>query len=164
MADVPDLGDRGDCEPPVPEVVGKYMRAKVVASLRSVAAAERDNAAGDEDDFEEGLGDDLSVCCHGRAAGPEVHYFISLVYHLITSCPLHASCIEAIPACPEASRLGCSCSFATLVTWTSDARIEAPTIAAATTVQGAFPNDVNFIELDFRISASRNNQRVGASD
>lgn len=58
----------------MPEVVGKYMRATVVASLRAVAAKEKEDAASDEEEYEEGIGDDLSVCCHGRAAGPEVQY------------------------------------------------------------------------------------------
>lgn len=73
---LPGLADRGDCEPPVPEVVGKYMRATVVASLRAVAAKEKEDAAADEEEYEEGLGDDLSVCCHGRAAGPTVRSFL----------------------------------------------------------------------------------------
>ncbi len=63
---------RGDCEPPVPEVVGKYMRAKVVASLKVVAAKEKEDAAAEDEDYEEGVADDLSVCCHGRSAAPEV--------------------------------------------------------------------------------------------
>ncbi|CAL8469167.1 g8708 [Coccomyxa elongata] len=63
---------RGDCEPPVPEVVGKYMRARVIASLKAVAAKEKEDAAAEDEDYEEGVADDLSVCCHGRAAGPEV--------------------------------------------------------------------------------------------
>ena len=58
--------------------VGKYMRWQAVASLRAVAAKEREGTAENEDggdDYGEGgtaRGEDLNVCCHGRAAGPEV--------------------------------------------------------------------------------------------
>lgn len=64
-------GDRGDCEPPVPEVVGKYMRYSTIASLRRTAAREREDAAADEADYEDGVADDLSVCCHGRNTKPQ---------------------------------------------------------------------------------------------
>lgn len=57
----------------MPEVVGKYMRTKVIASLKAVAAQEKENAAAEDEDYEEGVADDLSVCCHGRAAAPEVN-------------------------------------------------------------------------------------------
>ncbi len=48
------------------------MRARVIASLKAVAAKEKEDAAAEDEDYEEGVADDLSVCCHGRAAGPEV--------------------------------------------------------------------------------------------
>lgn len=45
------------------------MRARVIASLKAVAAKEKEDAAAEDEDY---VADDLSVCCHGRAAGPEV--------------------------------------------------------------------------------------------
>ena len=85
---------RGDCEPPVPEVVGKYMRAKVVASLKAVAAKEKEDAAAEDEDYEEGVADDLSVCCHGRAAAPEVT--AQLVGCFCFHCPMRGCYIQPL--------------------------------------------------------------------
>lgn len=83
---------RGDCEPPVPDNVGKYMRKLVIASIRAAANASAAAAAGpaggtaspglfsggpsdvedEEDIYGEKSTDDLNICCHGRAAAPEV--------------------------------------------------------------------------------------------
>ena len=61
---------RGDCEPPVPANVGKYMRVQAVASLRDVQWRESQGRIPDADD--EDFADELNVCCHGRAAAEEV--------------------------------------------------------------------------------------------
>lgn len=61
---------RGDCEPPVPANVGKYMRVQAVASLREVQRRESQGQIPDADD--EDFADELNVCCHGRAAAEEV--------------------------------------------------------------------------------------------
>jgi hypothetical protein len=68
---------RGDCEPPVPSNVGKYMRTRTVATLRAVHEEENRRVGGDasEYDVEDAPGDDLNVCCHGRAAAEEVRTF-----------------------------------------------------------------------------------------
>lgn len=77
---------RGDCEPPVPANVGKYMRTRVVGSLRETQAEEGEPEA---HDFEEAPADDLNVCCHGRSAAEEVH-----------DCSfLHAKCLGLIIGC-----------------------------------------------------------------
>jgi hypothetical protein len=65
---------RGNCEPPVPSNVGKYMRTRTVATLREVHKVENRRMGGTaaEYDGEDEPGDDLHVCCHGRAAAEEV--------------------------------------------------------------------------------------------
>ena len=85
----------GDCEPPVPDNVGKYMRKLVIRSIRAVAeraanisgsaaaglgggnAAPGASSGGtsaeeEEDIYGENGTDELNICCHGRAAAPEV--------------------------------------------------------------------------------------------
>ena len=118
------LARSGDCEPPVPDNVGKYMRKLVIGSIR--AAAERganasaaaaagpaggnapglfpgasdDSAAGGEEDiYGENEKDELNICCHGRAAAPEVRprFLGAAVRHLPAVCsrcegaPRHAA-------------------------------------------------------------------------
>ena len=67
----------------MPENVGKYMRKLVIARLRETAEAARNasSAAANLDsseleesdlDFESGRYEELNVCCHGRAAEPDV--------------------------------------------------------------------------------------------
>lgn len=64
---------RGDCEPPVPANVGKYMRVKTVATLRGVHEEENKRIDTDTDDYNpDAAGDDLNICCHGRSAAEEV--------------------------------------------------------------------------------------------
>ena len=65
----------------MPENVGKFMRKLVIATLRAQAEGERNasDAAGaaafldpDSEDFEGAHFEELNVCCHGRAAAPDV--------------------------------------------------------------------------------------------
>ncbi len=69
---------RGDCEPPVPANVGKYMRARTVATLRGVQQEESKRMVPDTDEYDpDASGDDLNMCCHGRAAAEEVSLLVA---------------------------------------------------------------------------------------
>lgn len=87
---------RGDCEPPVPGNVGKYMRVKAVATLRGVHEEESKRIDTDtEDDDPDAAGDDLNICCHGRSAAEEVlccNTALDRLYcHAMTGHSQHAS-------------------------------------------------------------------------
>ena len=57
----------------MPANVGKYMRARTVATLRGVQEEESKRMLPDMDEYDEyASGDDLNICCHGRAAAEEV--------------------------------------------------------------------------------------------
>lgn len=57
----------------MPANVGKYMRARTVATLRGVQAEESKRMLPDADEYDpDASGDDLNMCCHGRAAAEEV--------------------------------------------------------------------------------------------
>ena len=65
----------------MPENVGKYMRKLVIANLRNAVEAARNASAGvnydaselqSELELEAAPFEELNVCCHGRAAAPDV--------------------------------------------------------------------------------------------
>ena len=59
----------------MPANVGKYMRARTVATLRGVQEEESKHTLPDKDEYDpDAAGDDLNVCCHGRAAAEEVSF------------------------------------------------------------------------------------------
>ncbi len=62
----------------MPANVGKYMRARTVATLRGVQQEESKRMVPDTDEYDpDASGDDLNMCCHGRAAAEEVSLLVA---------------------------------------------------------------------------------------